>query len=221
MIPELVAAYPNAKFLLTLRDSQEIWWKSWEGTVGMQFFEKRLRYKVFRTLISSVRFMRRTDDMAQEDRIRLIQDFGPIGPQLYSQHNQRVRDLVPKEPLLEYNVKEGWKPLCTFLGVEAPDEPFPRLNEKRQHQSGLLWPASLQSVCVDLVVRIDRLWCLRRAKAWNTAVNVQPCFRLADEDFEVIYLREGERMSVMVGKLRGHLHPACISRLPRCCLTLQ
>jgi hypothetical protein len=129
MIPELVAAYPNAKFLLTLRDSQEAWWKSWEGPVGMQFFEKRLRYKVFRTLISSVRFMRRTDDMAQEDRIRLIQDFGPIGPQLYNHHNQRVRDLVPKERLLEYNVKEGWKPLCTFLGVKVPDEPFPRLNE--------------------------------------------------------------------------------------------
>ena len=94
----------------------------------MHFFEKRLRYKVFRTLIS-VRFLRRMDDMAQEDRIRLIQDFGSIGPQLYAQHNQRVRDMVPKERLLEYKVKEGWEPLCAFLGVEVPDEPFPRLNE--------------------------------------------------------------------------------------------
>jgi Sulfotransferase domain len=29
-----------------------------------------------------------------------------------------------------YEVKEGWEPLCDFLGVEAPkDEPFPHLND--------------------------------------------------------------------------------------------
>jgi hypothetical protein len=27
-------------------------------------------------------------------------------------------------------VKEGWKPLCEFLGVEIPEEkPFPHLND--------------------------------------------------------------------------------------------
>ena len=27
-----------------------------------------------------------------------------------------------------YNVKEGWKPLCKFLGKEIPDKPFPHEN---------------------------------------------------------------------------------------------
>lgn len=27
--------------------------------------------------------------------------------------------------LLEFSVKEGWEPLCAFLGVPVPDEPFP------------------------------------------------------------------------------------------------
>ncbi len=34
------------------------------------------------------------------------------------------------ERLLVYEVKDGWKPLCEFLGVEVPEEkPFPRLND--------------------------------------------------------------------------------------------
>ena len=28
-----------------------------------------------------------------------------------------------------YELKEGWKPLCDFLGVEAPDKAFPHLND--------------------------------------------------------------------------------------------
>lgn len=27
------------------------------------------------------------------------------------------------------NVKDGWKPLCDFLGKPIPDEPFPHANE--------------------------------------------------------------------------------------------
>ncbi len=34
--------------------------------------------------------------------------------------------------LLVYEVKEGWEPLCEFLGVEVPDKPFPRLNDTAQ-----------------------------------------------------------------------------------------
>ena len=47
----------------------------------------------------------------------------------FEKHNQRVRDLVPADRLLEMEVKDGWEPLCEFLGVPVPDEPFPRLNE--------------------------------------------------------------------------------------------
>jgi hypothetical protein len=31
--------------------------------------------------------------------------------------------------LLEWQVEEGWEPLCTFLGKEVPKEPFPRTND--------------------------------------------------------------------------------------------
>lgn len=32
--------------------------------------------------------------------------------------------------VLEYNVKEGWKPLCNFLDLPDPGIPFPKGNEK-------------------------------------------------------------------------------------------
>ena len=35
-------------------------------------------------------------------------------------HNHRVKSLVSPEKLLVYNVKQGWKPLCDFLGCEIP-----------------------------------------------------------------------------------------------------
>lgn len=48
----------------------------------------------------------------------------------FNQHNEAVRHHVPPEKLLEYEVKEGWEPLCDFLDVPVPDEPFPRANTR-------------------------------------------------------------------------------------------
>ena len=47
---------------------------------------------------------------------------------IYREHNALVKALVPKEKLLVFNVKEGWEPLCDFLGCDVPDCPFPREN---------------------------------------------------------------------------------------------
>ena len=47
---------------------------------------------------------------------------------VFEQHYERVRRTVPAERLLVYRVQDGWEPLCRFLGVDVPDEPFPRVN---------------------------------------------------------------------------------------------
>lgn len=47
----------------------------------------------------------------------------------YEKHYEHVRSLVPSERLLEYNVKEGWDPLCKFLEVPHPGIEFPRGND--------------------------------------------------------------------------------------------
>lgn len=47
----------------------------------------------------------------------------------FQQHNEEVGQRVSSERLLVYEVKEGWRPLCEFLGVDVPDTPFPHLND--------------------------------------------------------------------------------------------
>ena len=46
----------------------------------------------------------------------------------YRELNERVQTVIPKELLLVYNVKQGWEPLCMFLGCEVPQESFPWAN---------------------------------------------------------------------------------------------
>uniref|UniRef100_H2Z271 Uncharacterized protein n=1 Tax=Ciona savignyi TaxID=51511 RepID=H2Z271_CIOSA len=43
---------------------------------------------------------------------------------MYRNHNAGVL----QDKLLVYNFKDGWGPLCEFLGEEVPDKPFPRAN---------------------------------------------------------------------------------------------
>ena len=51
----------------------------------------------------------------------------------YLRHYERVRALVPKERLLEFKAKDGWEPLCAFLGKDVLTEAYkyPFVNEAR------------------------------------------------------------------------------------------
>jgi Sulfotransferase domain len=52
--------------------------------------------------------------------------------------NEEVKDFVPTDRLLVYEVKEGWAPLCDFLDVEVPKgKPFPHLNDADSFRSSL------------------------------------------------------------------------------------
>lgn len=41
--------------------------------------------------------------------------------QLYEQRIAEVKASVPADRLLVFNVKQGWEPLCAFLGLPVPD----------------------------------------------------------------------------------------------------
>ena len=47
---------------------------------------------------------------------------------VYNSHVAYVKATAPKSRLLVFEAKDGWEPLCRFLGVEVPDEPYPRVN---------------------------------------------------------------------------------------------
>ena len=48
----------------------------------------------------------------------------------FNRHNDAVRKAIPNERLLVFDAKDGWAPLCAFLGRKVPADPFPRVNSK-------------------------------------------------------------------------------------------
>lgn len=49
----------------------------------------------------------------------------------YVRHYEHVRSKVPAERLLEFESKDGWEPLCKFLGKDVPEGKYPRVNDAK------------------------------------------------------------------------------------------
>lgn len=47
---------------------------------------------------------------------------------VYAKHLEHVKQVIPAERLLTYNVRDGWGPLCDFLNVDRPNQEFPSGN---------------------------------------------------------------------------------------------
>jgi hypothetical protein len=60
-------------------------------------------------------------------------------------YNEEVQDFVPTDQLLVWSVGDGWEPLCAFLGVPVPDQPFPCVNDTREFGDRIV-EASLKSI---------------------------------------------------------------------------
>ena len=50
----------------------------------------------------------------------------------FRRHTEEVKATIAPERLLIYEVGEGWDRLCKFLGVPAPDEPYPSENSREE-----------------------------------------------------------------------------------------
>lgn len=56
-------------------------------------------------------------------------DFPSHGRDHFRRHNENVRSAAKGQKFLEYDIKQGWEPLCEFLGVPLQDRPFPRVDD--------------------------------------------------------------------------------------------
>jgi hypothetical protein len=125
----LAAAYPDAKILLTDRDP-EGWWQS-----HVQMFQ--LGGGFIEGLTDEERRWAQESGFARMQEALGTTASGTFDERIFDKahclrvfenHYERVRRTVPAERLLVYRVQEGWEPLCRFLDVDVPDEPFPRVN---------------------------------------------------------------------------------------------
>lgn len=125
---ELAETYPDAKVVLTVRDF-ESWYKSATGTiyaVGKKqpawtrlIPKPRKIDRMTRNIIWEGKFHGRFEDKAYAEKV-------------WNDHIAEVKAGLPPERLLVFQVKDGWEPLCKFLGVPVPDVSFPRVNDSAQ-----------------------------------------------------------------------------------------
>jgi hypothetical protein len=50
----------------------------------------------------------------------------------FGKHDAAVKAEIAPERLLVYEVGSSWEPLCAFLGVPAPREPYPSENSRAE-----------------------------------------------------------------------------------------
>lgn len=129
----LADANPRAKVLLSVRDADR-WYDSMLSTVyRIASFARSAPSEAapaeMRALGQMVDALvwRGTFGGRFEDRRHAID--------VFNRHNEEVRRGVAPERLLVYEVGQGWEPLCAFLGVPVPDEPFPHLNDAAGFQA--------------------------------------------------------------------------------------
>lgn len=117
---ELWRANPGSKVLLTTRSS-ESWWRSFDATIGPSMRDlPRDEPEVAgaRQLFDAIDEVAFSNRSAERD----------VAVGAFEAHNRRVVETVPAEDLLVHEVGSGWDPLCDFLGVDVPEEPFPSSN---------------------------------------------------------------------------------------------
>ena len=126
---EISTDFPEAKVILTVRDSEDAWLKSWKE--HLQLGSKMLPFYAW-ILLYILPWMKKTKHFFDTLHQAIYGSFNPEATALYRvkyrQHNERVKAVIPAEKLLVFNVKQGWKPLCEFLGCDVPMSPFPRAN---------------------------------------------------------------------------------------------
>ena len=120
---ELADYCPQAKVVLTLRDPLS-WYKSVSSTIirGMRKPEPGQTHVlpgIFAPLLIGEKIF--GNDFSEAHMIDVFQ-----------RHNEEVRRTIPADRLLVLEAREGWAPLCEFLGVPVPDVPYPKTNSTEE-----------------------------------------------------------------------------------------
>lgn len=129
---EIAQHFSDAKVLLSVRPAED-WFKSVHSTIYPSLMKraddppsanKDRRDMAFEIVVNQT-FDGRLDDKAHALAV-------------YEAHIAEVQRTIAPERLLTFDVVEGWEPLCAFLDVPVPAEPFPRTNSTAEFQARII-----------------------------------------------------------------------------------
>jgi hypothetical protein len=129
--PQLISAFPEAQVILTWRPA-ESWWASFETTI-----------------LPLLTASNDTEATSPGSRMVAEQVFGgrPDDREhaiaCYLHNVAQVRQMVPRRRLLVHSLGDGWAPLCAFLKVPVPDQPYPKANPAKGFADRVVFGAGL------------------------------------------------------------------------------
>jgi hypothetical protein len=128
--------YPEAKVILSIRPFEK-WYLSFYSTIWQSqnppeseriaMGEKIAASPRLQSVMQVMGFAKQTINEGHFQGKFLDKDFME---KVFNDHNEEVKNYVPADRLLVFDVCEGWEPLCKFLDVEVPDESLPHTNKK-------------------------------------------------------------------------------------------
>mmetsp|Transcript_150632 Transcript_150632/g.288651 ORF Transcript_150632/g.288651 Transcript_150632/m.288651 type:complete len:262 (+) Transcript_150632:43-828(+) len=134
---DLLKKYPKAKVILTMHENKKTWF--------------------YTAMKATQNVLHR--DMVEAEYHRLKDcPLPPADADLpecvaaYDQHNEAIRSKVPAKQLLTFEPKEGWQPLCDFLGLPVPDVPFPGLEVDKGISAMVLGASAVGVLMLVLLV---------------------------------------------------------------------
>ena len=121
---ELAVAYPEAKVILSTRSPQS-WCASFSQTILTILSDPDSWPDHVRPWLEMV-----TDIVIKRSLGGRTDPEGLIAA--FKAQEAAVKATIPADRLLVFDVRQGWEPLCEFLGKPVPESEFPRTNSKEE-----------------------------------------------------------------------------------------
>lgn len=121
---EFAERWPEAKVVLGVRDPGS-WYESVDRTIFRVIKQKVENPQPWRALHERL-IWQGTFGGRFADKAHAIA--------VFERHFEEVKTTLAADRLLVFDVKEGWKPLCDFLGVTEPVGPFPHFNDRESFE---------------------------------------------------------------------------------------
>ncbi|MBA3570167.1 MAG: hypothetical protein H0W28_12725 [Pyrinomonadaceae bacterium] len=135
---EIIAAYPNCKCVLTIRDIED-WWLSIRQHFNVSLPMPPTGTRALRARARKYYNRLRRDPPRDMIRFRITLRNCVYGSsraheylfkKKFREHNEQVLAKIPPHRLLVMNISggDGWDKLCPFLDAARPTAPFPHVN---------------------------------------------------------------------------------------------
>lgn len=121
---DVLAANPGAKVILSDRDPED-WYGSFSQTILPLILDRSSwpeDRRAWFAMIEKVIIGQARGGRTDREAILAA----------YRANAAKARALAEQGGALVFHAGDGWEPLCRFLGVEVPDEPYPKTNARAE-----------------------------------------------------------------------------------------